>query len=177
MQPVQSESLQLIRLPRGADARSPTVQMQPFDPTAEDVAVTIKRATANCGVDVAIETSGNSRALHESIRSLRQCGTMVHVPFGPKGAVHLCMDEEFHHNRPTIIGSQAWKGWGNPDRDHPRWDPDRAYQATIDLFVRGLVNGNGIITPIVPFEDILEPLTNAFHHPVSTIKLGVSFSQ
>ena len=146
-----------------------------FDPMAGDVGLAIKRATADKGVDVAIETSGNSRALHEAVRCLRQCGTVVHVPFGPQGAVDLRMDEEFHHNRPTIIGSQAWKGWGNPDRDFPRWDHDRAYAATIDLFARGLVHGEGIVTPIVPFDDLLEPLTAAFHQPESAIKLGVTF--
>ena len=42
----------------------------------------IKGATGNKGVDVSIETSGNGRALHESIRCIRQCGTIVHVPWG-----------------------------------------------------------------------------------------------
>ena len=41
---------------------------------------------ANHGVDVAIETSGNAAALHEAIRAIRQCGTIVHVPYGPKDA-------------------------------------------------------------------------------------------
>ena len=89
------------------------------DPSAEDAGLRIKRATGNHGVDVAIETSGAAAALHQAIRAIRQCGTIVHVPFGPKDASTLQLDEEFHLNRPTIIGSQAV--WRNPDRSYPLW--------------------------------------------------------
>ena len=105
------------------------------DPDAEDAGLRIKRATGNHGVDVAIETSGNAAALHQAIRAIRQCGTIVHVPYGPKNASALQLDEEFHVNRPTIIGSQAV--WRNPDRSHPLWDEERARRAAIDLFRRG----------------------------------------
>ena len=37
----------------------------------------IKLATSRKGVDVAIETSGNDRALHDSIRCLKRRGTCV----------------------------------------------------------------------------------------------------
>ncbi|HTE18533.1 MAG TPA: zinc-binding alcohol dehydrogenase, partial [Armatimonadota bacterium] len=86
-------------LSAGADAA--------FDPRSEDVALAIKQATGKQGVDVAVETSGSGTALNESIRCIRQCGTVVHVPWGPKDASALHLDEEFHLNRPTIVGSQA----------------------------------------------------------------------
>ena len=107
-----------------------------FDPLACDAALAIKLATDKAGVDVALDTSGNSRALHDAIRAIRQCGTVVAVAFGPHDNRHLHLDEEFHHNRPTIIGSQAWSGWENPDRGYPLWTHERAYDATIDLFRR-----------------------------------------
>jgi threonine dehydrogenase-like Zn-dependent dehydrogenase len=144
-----------------------------FDPLACDAALEIKYATDKKGVDVAIETSGNARALHDSIRCIRQCGTIVHVPWGPKDGTHLHLDEEFHHNRPTIVGSQAWAGWGNPDRSHPLWDEPRAYQATIDLFRTGRITGEGIVTPIVSFEDAPEALTTIFIASDRSIKVGV----
>lgn len=147
-----------------------------FDPTAVDAGLEIKRATAKAGVDVSIETSGSGRALHESIRCLRQCGTVVHVPWGPRDASGLRLDEEFHLNRPTIVGSQAWEGWANPDRDTPRWNWDRAYQAAIDLMRDGTTTGQGIITPVVDFEDAPAALEAVFHHPENTIKLGVRFA-
>jgi len=144
-----------------------------FDPREGDVAFLIKRATENHGVDVALETSGSGPALHDAIRCLRQCGTVVHVPWGPRDAAALRLDEEFHLNRPTIIGSQAV--WDNPDRSHPLWDEARARQAAIQLFRDGLVTGKGIVTPIVPFAEAAQSLGDVFTAPERGIKVGVVF--
>ncbi len=146
-----------------------------FDPSACDVALEIKRATAGKGVDVSVETSGNARALHESIRCIRQCGTVVHVPWGPTSCADLRLDEEFHLNRPTLIGSQAWEGWGNPDRDYPLWDAERARQAVTDLFRGGKITGKDVVTPIVPFSEAPAALARAFADASQAIKLGVTF--
>jgi len=145
-----------------------------FDPVAVDAALQIKQATERHGVDVSMETSGNGRALHEAIRCIRQCGTIVHVPWGPHDCSALHLDEEFHLNRPTIIGSQAWEGWGNPDRDHPLWNPTRAFEATLELFRAGLVTGKGILHPVVPFDEAPEALKAIFVQPETTIKVGVT---
>lgn len=147
-----------------------------FDPTSEDAALQIKLATERAGVDVSVETSGNGRALHDAIRCIRQCGTVVHVPWGPKDATHLHLDEEFHLNRPTLIGSQAWSGWGNPDRGYPLWTWERAYSATIELFRSRLVTGQEMVTPVADFDDAPEVLADAFARPETSIKAGVRFS-
>jgi threonine dehydrogenase-like Zn-dependent dehydrogenase len=152
-------------LAHGADAA--------FDPRVVDAALEIKLATDKKGVDVALETSGVDRALHDAIRCIRQCGTVVHVPWGPKSSPNLHLDEEFHHNRPTLIGSQAWAGWGNPDRSFPLWDHERAYRAAIDLFRTGLITGEGLVHPIVSFEEAPEALRAIFTSPETTIKVGV----
>lgn len=146
---------------------------QTFDPSACDVGLEIKLFTERCGVDIAIETSGNGKALHEAIRCLRQCGTVVHVPWGPHEATGLHLDEEFHLNRPTIVGSQAWEGWGNPDRSHPLWTPKRAFEATIALFRKGVLSGKGVVTPVLGFADAPAVLGELFHHPEQTIKIGI----
>ena len=145
-----------------------------FDPTASDAALAIKMATGKTGVDVALETSGNSRALHDAIRCIRQCGTVVHVPWGPHDNSHLHLDEEFHLNRPTLIGSQAWSGWGNPDRGHPLWTHERAYEAAIQLFRDHKITGQSLITPIFDFENAPAQLAEAFAKPQETIKIGVN---
>jgi threonine dehydrogenase-like Zn-dependent dehydrogenase len=155
-------------LAHGADAA--------FDPTTEDAALQIKLATDKAGADVSIETSGNGRALHDAIRCIRQCGTVVHVPWGPKDATPLRLDEEFHLNRPTLVGSQAWSGWGNPDRDYPLWTWDRAYSATIELFRAGLITGRGLVTPVADFDDAPGVLAEAFARPETAIKSGVRFT-
>lgn len=152
-------------LAHGADAA--------FDPTQCDAAYEIKLATGRKGVDVSIETSGNSRALHDAIRCIRQCGTIVHVPWGPKDCSHLHLDQEFHLNRPTLIASQAWSGWGCADRSYPLWDHERAYNAAIDLLRSGLITGEGLIHPIVAFDDAPAALAAIFLQPETTIKVGV----
>jgi threonine dehydrogenase-like Zn-dependent dehydrogenase len=146
-----------------------------IDPTAVDAALQIKLATGRKGVDVAIETSGSDRALHDSIRCLRQCGTVVHVAWGPTAAPQLHLDEEFHINRPLIVGSQAWAGWGNPDRSYPRWDHERAYAAAVELFQAGLLTGAGMVDPIVSFADAPAALRAIMANPETTIKVGVRF--
>nr|WP_281380333.1 zinc-binding alcohol dehydrogenase [Armatimonas rosea] len=146
-----------------------------LNPLSCDPALEIKLATQKLGVDVAIETSGNGKALNDSIRCVRQCGTVVHVPWGPKDASALKLGEEFHHNRPTIVGSQAWVGWGNADRSHPLWDHERAYLATIQLFRDRKLTGEGIVTPIVAFEDAPDVLPTIFTAPEKSIKIGVRF--
>ncbi len=145
-----------------------------LDPAACDAALEIKRATGDRGVDVAVETSGNGRALQDAIRCIQQCGTVVHVPWGPHDCTDLHLDEEFHLNRPTLIASQAWSGWGNPDRNYPLWTHERAYDATIQLFRDGKITGKGVIAPIVPFEQAPEGLRAMFEREDQTIKIGVS---
>jgi threonine dehydrogenase-like Zn-dependent dehydrogenase len=144
-----------------------------FDPTACDAALEIKRATDGAGVDVAIETSGSGAALQDAIRCNRQCGTIVHVPWGPHDCSALHLDEEFHLNRPTMIASQAV--WDNPDRDHPLWTRQRCYEAAIELFRRGKATGKGVVTPVVDFEEAPSVLPLMFQRPEETIKIGVSF--
>ncbi len=144
-----------------------------FDPTAGDVALAIKRATGGAGVDVSLETSGNARALHEAGRCLRQCGTVVHVPWGPINSAGLHFDEEWHVNRPRMVFSQAAPYWGNPDRDHPLWDADRAMNAVIDLLRAGTITGQGIVTPIIRFEEAPGLLPALMTDPTRAIKAGV----
>lgn len=144
-----------------------------YDPRECDAALEIKRATGGAGVDVSIETSGNAAALHDAIRCIRQCGTVVHVPWGPHDCSALHLDEEFHLNRPTIVGSQAWAGWGCPDRSYPLWTHERAFETSVELFRAGLLTGEGVVHPIVSFEEAPAVLPDIFRAPERTIKVGV----
>jgi threonine dehydrogenase-like Zn-dependent dehydrogenase len=146
-----------------------------FDPLACDAALEIKLATGRKGVDVAMETSGNSRAFNDAIRCIRQCGTVVHVPWGPRDPSGLHFDQEFHMNRPTVVASQAAAYWGNPDRDYPLWDPERAFAATVELLRAGKITGEGVVTPVIPFEEAPERLAALLAAPAEAIKAGVVF--
>jgi threonine dehydrogenase-like Zn-dependent dehydrogenase len=145
-----------------------------LDPAAGDVALAIKEATGRKGVDVAIETSGSDRALHDAIRCIVQCGTVVHVPWSRGGSANLRLGEEWHLNRPTLVGSQAV--WSNADRSHPAWTEPRAKRVAADLFRRGAITAAGLLTPIVPFDEALAALPLIFERPGETIKLGIRFA-
>ena len=144
-----------------------------FDPTTGDVALAIKEATERRGVDVAIETSGADRAMHEAIRCIMQCGTVVAVGWGSGTGAGLYLGEEFHVNRPTIVASQASSYWGNPDRDHPLWDERRAQEACAELFRRGKLSPQGILDPIVSLDEAPEVLQAVRHDPARVLKVGI----
>ncbi len=144
-----------------------------FDPVAGDVAVAIKEATDRQGVDVALETSGADRAVHEAIRCIRQCGVVVGVGWGSGTGVGLYLGEEFHVNRPTLIASQASSYWGNPDRDHPLWDEQRAQSVCAELFRRGSLTHQGILDPIVTLEQAPETMRAIREDPARVLKIGI----
>jgi len=125
------------------------------------------------GDDVEFFTDANNAwdDATSAIRAIRQCGTIVHVPYGPKDASTLHLDEEFHVNRPTIVGSQAV--WQNPDRSHPLWDEARARQTAADLFRRGMLSSQGIVTPVVAFRAAIQELADGMAGPSRAIKIGV----
>ncbi|WP_035776599.1 zinc-binding alcohol dehydrogenase, partial [Arthrobacter sp. H5] len=66
----------------------------------------IRSLTGQLGVDIAIELSGNYRALHEAVRSVGTDGRVIAAGFYQGGGEHLSLGEEFHHNRVQIIASQ-----------------------------------------------------------------------
>jgi threonine dehydrogenase-like Zn-dependent dehydrogenase len=144
-----------------------------FDPAAGDVALAIKEASERRGVDVAIETSGADPALHEAIRCIMQCGTVVAVGWGSGTGAGLYLGEEFHVNRPTIVASQASSYWANPDRDHPLWDERRAQEACAELFRRGKLSPQGILDPIVDLDEAPEVLQAVRHDPGQVLKVGI----
>jgi threonine dehydrogenase-like Zn-dependent dehydrogenase len=146
-----------------------------FDPAVGDAALAIKRATGGAGVDVALETSGNARALHDAGRCIRQCGTVVHVPWGPTSTTGLHFDEEWHVNRPRMIFSQAAPYWGNPDRDFPLWDAARAWDAAAELLRENRITGAGIVSPVIHFEETPERMADLMGNPERAIKVGVRF--
>lgn len=144
-----------------------------FDPRDGDVALAIKEATARKGVDIAIETSGADTALHEAIRCLRQCGTVVAVGWSGDNGRQLYLGEEFHVNRPHIVDSQASPYWGNPDRDHPRWDTQRVTDACVALFRRSALRPTGILDPIVSLDEAPEILQIGRKDPAQVLKVGI----
>jgi threonine dehydrogenase-like Zn-dependent dehydrogenase len=128
--------------------------------------------TGQLGADVAIETSGNTLALHQAIRATRFGGTVAMVSYYGREATGLLLGEEFHINRLQLISVRAES---LPMRDAPGWTLDRMVRLGIDWLVEGRVKTEGIISPIVPFAESAEAYRAIDERPAESIKLGIRF--
>ena len=158
--PVQRRREQALAL--GADAA--------LDPAGADVALTVRQRLGR-GADVAVEASGSYAALHEAIRSVGQCGRVVTIGYYRGRDSQLELGADFFHNRVELIASLP--AWGNPLHDAPVWDEPRVIRTLTAMFKAGRIASEGIVDPIVPFDDALEAFMTAYHDPASAIKLGV----
>jgi 2-desacetyl-2-hydroxyethyl bacteriochlorophyllide A dehydrogenase len=121
-----------------------------FDPTAEDVALALRRLTGNTGVDVAVEFSGRYAALQDALRSVRVAGTVVAAGFyAEQNPAALLLGQEFHHNRLTLIASMG--GWSSPSRE-PRWSRPRARELAARLLAEERLRTDELFTQRFPFD-------------------------
>jgi threonine dehydrogenase-like Zn-dependent dehydrogenase len=128
--------------------------------------------TGNLGVDVAIEASGNVRALHDAIRATRFGGTVCVLSYYPGGAPDLYLGEEFHLNRLQLVSCRSES---QPLRDAPGWTLERLVETALRWLASGRLRTDGLVTPIVPFEQALEVYRLMDEHPDQCIKVGIRF--
>lgn len=124
------------------------------------------------GVDVAVETSGSTRALHDAIRATRFGGTICLISYYGGEASGLFLGDEFHVNRLNLISCRAQSV---PMRDFPAWTLQRYAETCADWLRTGRLRTDGIITPVVPLADAAEAYREIDEHPERSIKLGVAF--
>lgn len=124
------------------------------------------------GVDVAVEASGNTRALHDAIRCTRFGGTVCVLSFYGGEGVGLRLGEEFHINRLQLVSARAQS---LPLRDAPGWTLRRIVETSLSWLASGKIRIDGIVTPIVPFEDAVDAYRSIDEHPEQSIKLGIHF--
>ena len=142
-----------------------------LDPTACDAGLKIREATGP-GVDVAIETSGNARALHHAVRSLAFRGTVALVAWYNEFRGGLDLGREAHFNRPTFVFPRAES---EPHYDAPRWDNLRQADAAWELLAAGRIACAEIVQPIVRFDDSAAAYRSIDERPEGCVKLGVVF--
>ncbi len=152
-----------LALKHGAD--------EAIDPGEVDAGLEIKRMTGK-GVDVAIEASGSYHALHQAIRACHLGGLVVPLAFYQGEAEGLRLGDEWHINRITMRSSRAIS---DPNRDHPMWDSDRIKRVAFELLRSRKLSVEGLVTPIVPFEESPEAYRMIDEHPEQCVKLGVRF--
>lgn len=142
------------------------------DPTQDDLGLAV-RGYLGQGVDTAIEASGHYRALYDAMRAVGQGGRVVTLGYykGDLGGVPL--GAEWHHNRLELVSSMPV--WDNPSREHPQWNLARLEETVREFFVRGWLTSDGLVDPIVPFEDAATAFMQVYSDPTEAIKLGVRF--
>lgn len=143
-----------------------------LNPGDVDVGLELKRITESRGVDVAIEYSGATQAMQAALRGIAFGGTVVAGAFPPPYGAGLDFGAEAHMNRPNIVFSRAVS---DPNRDHPRWDQRRIFQACWGMFEKGSLNGDHVVDPIVPFGEIDKAFVEVMSSPDAGIKLGCFF--
>jgi threonine dehydrogenase-like Zn-dependent dehydrogenase len=142
------------------------------DPTRCDAGKELKLATGKRGVDVAIDYSGSVHAMQAAIRGVAWGGTVVAGAFPSPYPAGLDLGAEAHMNLPTIVFTRACS---EPGRDHPRWDEQRIFQVCWRLISEGLLTGEPVVTPVVPFDALPEAYLEIATAPEKNIKLGCEY--
>jgi len=124
------------------------------------------------GVDVAIETSGSTQALHQAIRATRYGGTVCVVSFYGREGTGLLLGEEFHINQITMRSVRAES---LPMRNAPAWTLQRVVDLAINWMIEGRIRTGGLLDPVVPFAESAEAYRDIDEHPERSIKLGIRF--
>ncbi|MDQ4137665.1 MAG: zinc-binding alcohol dehydrogenase, partial [Actinomycetota bacterium] len=124
-----------------------------LDVAAGSAAETIRDLTDDRGADVAIEITGNVRALHEAIRSVAYNSRVVVAGFSQGDAMGLRLGEEFHHNRVQLVSSQIS---GPAASLAHRWDRYRLWSTAIALAESGRLDVLSLISHEVPYRDAAE---------------------
>ena len=124
------------------------------------------------GVDVAIEASGSVRALQQAIRATRFGGAICMISFYGGDAAGLRLGDEFHVNRQRIVSARVES---LPLRDAPAWTLERLVDVALRWLASGRLRTEGIVTPVIPFEESVEAYREIDEHPERSIKLGISF--
>jgi 2-desacetyl-2-hydroxyethyl bacteriochlorophyllide A dehydrogenase len=155
-----------LALALGADAA--------LDPRegADGAGAAVKRSGGR-GVDVAVETSGATAALHEAVAACGLGGRVVTVGFYQGGAPELRLGEEWHHNRLEMISSMG--AWGAPHRAHPAWDRPRLARTVVDLLASGRVQVDPLPVRRFPFDQAVDAYRWLDEHPDEAIKVALTY--
>jgi threonine dehydrogenase-like Zn-dependent dehydrogenase len=142
------------------------------------VAEQIRDINSGKGVDAAIETSGNWKALHEAIRyCASNYGRVVAVGFYQGGGKDLRLGEEFHHSTFYPIGASsilAINHRGEPASGRA-WDRIRVYHTLVQMFGEGEIKTDSLITHKFKFEEAQKAFDLIDKHPEDIIKVVLTF--
>jgi threonine dehydrogenase-like Zn-dependent dehydrogenase len=133
----------------------------------------IRELTGGRGADVAIEITGNYRALHEAARSVAYGSRVVVSGFFPGEGAGLRLGEEFHHNRVQFVSSQIA---GPPPALQHRWDRFRLWSTAIDLAASGRVSVLPLVSRTVPFAEAADAYRLLDERPQEALQVVLDFT-
>ncbi|MEA4864457.1 MAG: zinc-binding alcohol dehydrogenase [Sphaerochaeta sp.] len=146
-----------------------------FDPIKDDYGLILRDYTQGRGLDAVIETSASYSALQQGLRALAYGGTLASVGWFKEREIMLHFGLEGHFNQQKIVFSRACS---DPNNDHPRWSFSRIKDEAWELLSKGLISGDDIVTPIVPFSEAANAYRDlVMGHADHCVKLGVDFTR
>ena len=144
-----------------------------LNPTECDVGVSIKEATSNLGVDVALEISGVYAALQQAIRCVHREGLVVTASYYSDQRIAVDLAREWHHNRITLRSSMPV--WGCSHRSYPMWDFARLERVAMGLLEEQKLQVKPLIGGRVPFERAAEAYAAIDQSPDEKIKILLTY--
>ncbi|MFD0200401.1 MULTISPECIES: zinc-dependent alcohol dehydrogenase [Saccharothrix] len=137
------------------------------------VAERVRELTAGRGADVAVEVSGNPKALHEAVRTVAYNARVVTGGFYQGEARGLFLGEEFHHNRVDLVCSQIS---GVAPRHAHRWDRARLNATVIELAVAEHLLLRPLVSHVVPFTDAAWAYDLIDRRPEQVVQVVLGFA-
>lgn len=135
-----------------------------------DTASKVRKLTKRRGADVAIECSGNAKALQEAIRTVGYESTVIAVSAYDSGSEGLFLGEEFHHNRIRLRSSQAI---GVNSELWPRWTVERRREVALELLPH--LKTSELISHTYPFEKVAEAYEMIDKHPEEIMQVVLKY--
>jgi len=149
-----------------------------LDPAEGPIAERVRDLNEGRGVDAAIETSGNWRALHEAIRCCASgYGRVVALGFYQGAGTDLRLGEEFHHSSFHPMGASSILALRHRPEPAPgrAWGRIRVYRTMARELSAGKLKIDGLLTHTFPYERAAEAFDLVHRHPDQTIKVAMTF--
>lgn len=144
-----------------------------LNPVGLDTGLKLRELTNWRGVDKVIEYSGSVPGLNAALRGVAFGGTIACGAFPAPYAEGLDFGGEAHMNRPNIVFTRTVS---DPNRDHPNWDKVRLHDTVHRLIMEGKINGEAIVTPVVPFsENLAADYERIMADKDHAVKMGVCY--
>jgi threonine dehydrogenase-like Zn-dependent dehydrogenase len=149
-----------------------------IDPGAGRAAEQVREINGGRGVDAAIETSGNWKALHEAIRCCASgYGRVVALGFYQGAGSDLRLGEEFHHSTFNPMGASSILAIDHRKAPAPgrAWDRIRVYGTIAGMLGSGTLVVHDLLTHTLPQRDAGAAFELIDQHPEEIIKVALTY--